>query len=67
MSDCDESFELHRDIKPYSFEPLAKKVKSDNGTLDIDTEAEQPPVPPTPAPVPGPQELPDWCVFTKLI
>jgi hypothetical protein len=60
MSDSDESFELHRDMKPYSFEPFAKKIKSNNGTesvnvagLDIDTEAEQPPVPPTPAP--GPQ------------
>jgi len=26
MSDSDECFDLHRDIKPYNFEPLAKKV-----------------------------------------
>jgi len=26
MSDSHESFDILRDIKPYSFEPLAKKV-----------------------------------------
>jgi len=48
MSDSNESFDLLRDIKPYSFEPLAKKITdSINGeklaAASADVNPEQPP------------------------
>ena len=66
MSDSDKSFDILRDIKPYSFEPLAKKV-TDNINCEVlaaagaDMDLEQPPVPPTPST--GPQQELDWCVY----
>jgi len=56
MSDSDESFDILRDIKPYSFEPLAKKVTDSINCEELAAAStyvhpEQPPVPPTPGPV----------------
>jgi len=66
MSYSDECFDILSDIKPYSFEPLAKKVTdSINGeelaAASSDVDLEQPPMPPTPGPCLQ-QEL-DWRVF----
>ena len=66
MSGSDESFDILRDIKPYRFEPLVKKV-TETGSINCGQLAaasayvnpEQSHVPPTPGPL---QEL-DWCVF----
>jgi len=65
MSDSDKSFDILRDIKPYNFESLAKKVA---GSINYEelaaasayVDPEQLPVPPTPSP--GPQQELDWCV-----
>jgi len=50
LSDSDKGFDLLGDIKPYRFEPLAKKVTDsinreelDTGSTDVDPQ--QPPVP----------------------
>jgi len=53
MSYSDESFDIFRDIKPYSFEPLAKKFTDSINCekLAAYVDPEQPPVPSTPAPV----------------
>ena len=64
MSGSDESFDILRDIKPYSFEPLVKKVTDSINSNELAAagaymDPEQPPVPPTPAP----QQKLDWCVF----
>jgi len=56
MSDSDVSFEILSDVKPYSVEPLVKKV-----TKCIYLDPEQPTVPLTPSP--GPQQELDWSVF----
>jgi len=66
MSDFDESFDILRAIKPYSFEPLAKKVRDNINCDDLAAasafiDPDQPPVPSTPDP--GPQQKLDWCVF----
>jgi len=66
MSDSDESFDIFRDIKPYNFEPLAKRVTEsikceELAAANADVHLKQPPVPPTPSPAPQ-QEL-DWRVF----
>jgi len=66
MSDSDESFYIVRDIKPYSFEPLVKKVTDsiiceELAAANAYMDPEQPPLLPTPSPSPQ-QEL-DWCVF----
>ena len=50
MSDSDESFEILGDIKPYNFEPLAKKVTDsiyceELAAASTYTKPEQPPVP----------------------
>jgi len=66
MSDSHESFDILSDIKPYNFEPLAKRV-TDNinyeelAAASAHVDPEQPPVPPTPGP--GIQHELDWCVF----
>ena len=66
MSDFDERFDLLRDIKPYSFEPLAKRVTDSINCEELAAtsayvDPEQPPVPPIPGSDPQ-QEL-GWCVF----
>ena len=53
MSDSDESFDILRDIKLYSFDQLAKKVMDSINCEELaatsaDVDPEQPPVPPTP-------------------
>jgi len=63
----DESFDILRDIKPYSFEPLAKRVTDsiickELAAASADVDLDQPPVPQTP----GPQQELDWCVFVCL-
>jgi len=55
MSDSDESFDILRDIKPYNFEPLAKKVTDSINCEELaaastDVDLEQLPVPLTPSP-----------------
>ena len=57
MSDSDESFDILRDIKPYSFEPLAKKVTDsinceELAAASVDVNPKQSPVTPTPRPGP---------------
>ena len=64
MSDSDESFDIFSDIKPYNFEPLAKKITDfinfkELAESSADVNLELPPVPETPGPSPQ-QEL-DWC------
>ena len=59
LSDSDESFEILRDIKPYSFGPLGKGVTDSINCEELavattDVDPEQTPVPPTPDP--GPQQ-----------
>ena len=66
MSDSDESFDILRDIRPYNFETLTKKVTGSINCEELaaasaDVAPEQPPVPSTPDP--GPQQELDWCVF----
>ena len=66
MSDSDESFDILKDIKPYSFEPLAEKVADsinyeELAATSADVDLEQPLVPPTPGH--GPQQELDWRVF----
>jgi len=61
----DNNFELLRDIRPYKFEPLAKKVTDsinyeELAAASADVDPEEPPVPPTPGP--NPQQELDWCV-----
>jgi len=53
MSDSDESFDIFSEIKPYRFEPLAKKVTDSINCEELaatsaDVDLEQPPVPPAP-------------------
>jgi len=69
MSDSDESFEILRDIKPYNFEPLAKKVTESINCDELAAasayvDPEQLHVPPTPTS--GPQQELDWCVFIRV-
>jgi len=50
MSDSDENVDLLWDIKPYSFEPLAKNVTDSINCEELalassDVDPEQPPVP----------------------
>ena len=64
MSDFDKGFDIFRDIKPYSFESLAKKVTDSINCEELAAasayvDQEQPPVLPTP----GPQQELDWCVY----
>ena len=52
MSDSDESFSIFRDIKPYSFESLAKKVTDSINCEELAAasayvDPKQSPVPPT--------------------
>ena len=59
VSDSDESFDILRDIKPYSIEPLVKEVTDSINCEDLAAasayvDSEQPP---------GPQQELDWCVF----
>jgi len=66
MSDSDEGFNILRDIKPYSFEPLAKTVTDSINCEELVAESayvdpEQSLVPPTPGP--DLQQEMDWCVF----
>jgi len=66
ISDSDEIFEIIMVIKPYNFEPLAKKVTDSINYQELVAasayvEPEQPRLPPTPGLSPQ-QEL-DWCVF----
>ena len=66
MSDFDKGFDIFRDIKPYNFESLAKKVTDSINCEELaaasaDVDPEQPPVPLKPSP--GPQQELDWCVF----
>ena len=66
MSDSDERFYILRDIRPYSFEQLAKRVTDSINCEELavasaDVDLEQPPLPPTPDP--GPQQELNWCVF----
>ena len=66
MSDSDESFDILRDIKPYNFEQLAKRVIysincDELAATSADMDLEQPPVPQTPAP--GSQQELNWRVF----
>jgi len=56
MSDPDESFDILRDIKPYTVEPLAKNVTDNINCEELAgasayVDPDQPPVPPTPGPV----------------
>jgi len=56
MSGSDDHFDILRDIKPYTFEPLAKKVTDSINCEELAAasayvEPEQPSVPSTPAPV----------------
>ena len=57
ISDSEKGFDILRDIKPYNFEPLVKKVK-DNinceelAAASVYMDTEQPPVLPTPSPSP---------------
>ena len=53
MSESDETFDILRDIKPYTFEPLAKNVTDSINCEELaaasaDVAPEQPPVPSTP-------------------
>jgi len=69
MADSDESFDNLRDIKPYNFEPLAKKPTDNINCEELAAatayvDPEQPPVPPTPGP--GPQQQLDWRVFVRV-
>jgi len=53
MSDSDESFDIFRDIKPYNFEPVSKKITDSINCEELaaasaDVAPEQPPVPSTP-------------------
>jgi len=62
MSDSEESFDILRDIKPYSFEPLAKKVTDSINCEELAAacvyvDPEQL------TPSPSPQHELDWCVF----
>ena len=64
MSDSDESFDIFKDIKPYNFEPLVKKLTDSINCEELvatsaDMHLEQPPMLPTL----GPQHELDWCVF----
>jgi len=66
MSDSNESFDILRDIKPYNFEPLAKKVTDTINCEELAPasaymDLEQSPVPLTHSP--GSQQELDWCVF----
>ena len=66
MSYSDERFDILRDIKPYNFESLAKKVTDsincdELGAASVDVDLEQPPVPLTHGP--GPQQELDLCVY----
>jgi len=66
MSYYDESFKIFRDIKPYSFESLAKKVTDsiyceELAAVSAYLDPEQSPVPPTRGPSLQ-QEL-HCCVF----
>jgi len=58
MSDSDESFDISRDSKPYTFEQCAKKVTAsiiyEVAAASADVYLEQPPVQPTPSL--GPQQ-----------
>jgi len=63
MSDSDESFDILRDIKPHSYEPMAKKVTDSINCEELAVasahiDPEQPPVISTPGP--GPQQELDW-------
>ena len=69
MSDSDERFDIFRDVNPYNFESLAKKVTDSINCEELaaasaEVHLEQPPVPTTPDPSPQ-QEL-DWHVFIYL-
>jgi len=66
ISDSEESFDILRDIKPYRFEPLAKKVTDsinceELAAARVYVDLEQPPVPPTPGL--SLQQWLYWCVF----
>ena len=74
MSDSKESLDILGVIKPYNFEPLAKKVTDiinceELAAASADVDLEQPLVPPTPGH--GPQQELDWgafvCVSISLI
>jgi len=65
----DETFDILRDINPYSFEPLAKKVTDSINceklaAASAGVDLEWPPVPPSPCP--GQQQELDWCVCICL-
>ena len=60
------SFDIFRNIKPDSFEPLAEKVTDsinceELAAASVYVDLDQPPVPPTAGP--GLQQELDWCVF----
>jgi len=64
MSDSNKSFNILRDIKPYNFEPLAKKVTDSIKCEELAAasaymDPEQPPV----LLKPSPEQGLDWCVF----
>jgi len=66
MSDSNKGFDILRYIKPYSFEPLMKKVTDSINCEELaaasaDLDLEQPPLPLTPGS--GPQQELDWCIF----
>jgi len=72
MSDPNTSFDILRDIKPYSFEPLVKTVTDSINCEELaaasaDVDPQQPPVPPTPCPQHELVGLVCICVGISLI
>ena len=67
MSDCDKGFDILRDVKPYSFESLVKKITDSINCEELAAasaymDPEQPPVLSNPSRQVAQQQL-DWCVF----
>jgi len=66
MSQSDEGFDILWDIKPYRFDPLAKKVNDSINCEELAAksaymDSEQAPEPPRLSS--SPQKVLDWCVF----
>ena len=64
MSDSEGSFDILKDIMPYSFEPLAKRVTHSINCEELAAASTY--VDPEQPPVPGLQQKLDWCLFVTF-